>query len=61
MYTARKLKNIAFGNAIEFVWCGTDSKIYAIKESNSVVKVLNKERERREEKTGRLSLLNVDA
>uniref|UniRef100_A0A6A7G7K8 Coatomer subunit beta' n=2 Tax=Hirondellea gigas TaxID=1518452 RepID=A0A6A7G7K8_9CRUS len=44
IYMARKLRNVTFGNAIEFVW-SQDSKIFATRESNSVVKIFQGNKE----------------
>eukprot|EP01083_Nonionella_stella_P056987 149794_1 len=44
IYTARKLKNTGFGSAIEFVW-SDDSKVFATRENNSVIKVFQNSKE----------------
>uniref|UniRef100_A0A1I8GV53 Beta'-coat protein n=1 Tax=Macrostomum lignano TaxID=282301 RepID=A0A1I8GV53_9PLAT len=39
IYTAMALRNKAFGQAQEFVWCTTDASTYAIREGTTTVKV----------------------
>lgn len=39
VYTAMALRNKTFGQALEFVWSQADAGMYAVRESNAVIKV----------------------
>lgn len=41
VYTAMALRNKTFGQAQEFVWSLADASMYAVRESNAIVKVSN--------------------
>lgn len=47
IYTAQALRNKAFGQALDFVWSGTGTGDYAIRESISRVKIFNNFKETR--------------
>ncbi|VEL38455.1 unnamed protein product, partial [Protopolystoma xenopodis] len=43
VYTAVALRNKTFGQAQEFVWSSTDASVYAIRESNTIIRVRGKD------------------
>nr|CAH8867276.1 unnamed protein product [Trichobilharzia regenti] len=45
VYTAMALRNKTFGQGLEFVWCQSDAGVYAVRESNAVVKVFKQMKE----------------
>ncbi|CAH8656088.1 unnamed protein product [Schistosoma rodhaini] len=45
VYTAMALRNKTFGQGLEFVWCQSDAGVYAVRESNAVVKVYKQMKE----------------
>jgi coatomer subunit beta' len=46
IYTAMALRNKSFGSAQEFVW-SSDSSVYAIRESGSMVKIFKNFKEQK--------------
>ncbi|CAH8625212.1 unnamed protein product [Heterobilharzia americana] len=45
VYTAMALRNKTFGQALEFVWCQSDAGLYAVRESNAIVKIFKQMKE----------------
>ncbi|KAH8856496.1 Coatomer subunit beta' [Schistosoma japonicum] len=45
VYTAMALRNKTFGQGLEFVWCQSDAGVYAVRESNAVIKVYKQMKE----------------